>query len=389
MQTLRPAWWGGVVPTIVLPVAVGFVAVVGSGFASKGMPEFRPLDGLGVAFLLVGPVALVFRLAHRPTALAVTALATSCYFLLGYGFGPVFLALFVALATTIAGGHRNAAYPIIGVTFAVLVAYHAIRTGGDPAVWTGALFWLAVLAAVSAGSEVYRARRERSVQAAAMEAETRRRRGVQERLRIAQELHDVLGHHVSLINVQAGVALFLMDDDPEQARTALAAIKQSSRDLVREMRSTLGVRRAVDEAPPHHPVPGIDRLGALADEVRAAGLPVEIQISGEPRELPPSVDLAAYRIVQEALTNVRRHAGPATATVLLTYAEDAVTVQIDDDGADVAAAARPGEPGGGSGLPGMWERATALGGSMAAGPLPGRGFRVLARLPAGTEATGE
>lgn len=380
VQFARPAWWGGVLPTIVLPAVIAFVTVAGSAFSSRAMPEFHRLDALGVALLLVGPVALVFGIRqHRPAVLAVTAAATVAYFLLGYAFGPVFLPLFVALATTIVGGHRVPAYSIIGATFVVLVAYHAIRTGGNPAVWTGAVFWLAVLAAVIAGSEGFRARRERAAQAAATVAETAQRRGVQERLRIAQELHDVLGHHVSLINVQAGVALYLLDDDPEQARSALAAIKQSSRDLLREMRSTLGVLRAVDESPPHHPVPGIDRLPALAGDVRAAGLPVELETVGEPRELPPSVDLAAYRIVQEALTNVRRHAGPATARVRLCYSGDGITVQVDDDGMGMAD--RAGEPGSGNGLPGMRDRATALGGSMEAGPLPGRGFRVRATLP--------
>ncbi len=381
VQIRRPVWWGGVLPTIVVPAVIGFVTVIGSAFASKALPGFRPLDWVGVLFLLVGPVALVFRLANRPVALAATAAATVAWFVLGYAFGPVFLPLLAVLASTIFGGHRWPAYSIIGGTFVVLLVYHLIRTGGDPGIWSGSVFWLAVLAAVIAGSEGLRARRERTAQAAATLAETERRRGMQERLRIAQELHDVLGHHVSLINVQAGVALYLMDDDPEQARTALAAIKQSSKDLLREMRSTLGVLRAVDEAPPHHPVPGIDRLDALTAEVRAAGLPVEMEVSGEPRDLPPSVDLAAYRIVQEALTNVRRHAGDASASVQLTYADDGLTVQVDDDG--TGAAVRPGEAGGGNGIPGMRERATALGGSIEAGPLPGRGFRVRATLPAG------
>jgi signal transduction histidine kinase len=363
-----------------VPAVVGFVAVGGSAFASKVLPGFRPLDWAGVLLLLVGPVALVFRRANRPVALAVTAAATVVWFLLGYAFGPVFLPLLVVLGSTIMGGYRRFAYPILGATFVVLLVYHLIRTGGDPSIWSGSVFWLAVVTAVVAGSEGFRARRERAAQTAATLAEAERRRGVQERLRIAQELHDVLGHHVSLINVQAGVALYLMDDDPEQARSALAAIKQSSKDLLREMRSTLGVLRAVDEAPPHHPVPGIDRLDALAADVRAAGLPVELEISGEPRDLPPTVDLAAYRIVQEALTNVRRHAGNATASVQLTYDDGGLTVQVDDDGSgpDV----RPGEAGGGNGIPGMRERATALGGSMEAGPLPGRGFRVRAHLPA-------
>jgi signal transduction histidine kinase len=380
VQIRRPVWWGGVLRTILVPVVVGVVAVGGSAFTSKVLTGFRPLDWLGVLFLLVGPVALVFRRANRPVALAATAAATVTWFLLGYAFGPVFLPLLVVLASTIVNGYRRSAYPIIGGTYLVVVVFHLLRTGGDPAIWSGSAFWLAVLAAVIAGSEGFRARRERTAQAAATLAETERRRGVQERLRIAQELHDVLGHHVSLINVQAGVALYLMDDDPEQARTALAAIKQSSKDLLREMRSTLGVLRAVDEPPPHHPVPGIDRLDALAAEVRAAGLPVKLEVSGERRDLPPSVDLAAYRIVQEALTNVRRHAVDATASVQLIYSDDGLTVQIDDDGAGPGA--RPGEVGGGNGIPGMRERATALGGSIEAGPLPRRGFRVRATLPA-------
>jgi signal transduction histidine kinase len=211
--------------------------------------------------------------------------------------------------------------------------------------------------------------------ARAAAAEARRRQGSEERLRIARDLHDVLGHHISLINVQAGVALYLMDDDPEQARSALTAIKQSSRDLLREMRSTLGVLRGVDEEPPHDPVAGLSRLDDLVEATRAAGLPVTVEIGGEPRELPPSVDTAAYRIIQEALTNARKHAGPAQASVLLTYTEDGITMRIDDDGTGPA-----GTTGGGDGIPGMRERAAALGGTLTAGPRPGGGFRVDAHL---------
>ena len=384
----RPTWWGGVGPTLVLPAVLGLFTVVGSSFAAQRVPGAHPLDGVGVALLLVGPVALVFRRANQPVALAATALAVCAYLVLGYAFGPVVVPLLVALWAAVVAG-RRVAYPIIGATFVALVVLHLIRMSGDPVVWTGAVFWAAVLAAVITGGEGWRARRERLAQAAATRAEADRRRGSEERLRIAQELHDVLGHHVSLINIQAGVALYLIDDDPEQARSALAAIKQSSRDLLQEMRSTLGVLRAVDEPPPHHPMPGIDRLDALAADVRAAGLPVEVEVRGERRALPPSVDLAAYRIVQEALTNVRRHAGPATATVLLDYTDDGLTLQIDDDGAGPAKA--PDPDGGGNGLPGMRDRATALGGSMEAGQRPGGGFRVRATLPGsvGEIAVGE
>jgi signal transduction histidine kinase len=248
-----------------------------------------------------------------------------------------------------------------------------LRSPGFPL--AGASAWLAWLAAYIAAVELWRARRERREQAKAAAAEAQRRRGSEERLRIARDLHDVLGHHISLINVQAGVALYLMDDDPEQARTALTAIKQSSRDLLREMRSTLGVLRGVDEEPPHDPVAGLSRLGDLVEATRTAGLPVTVEIGGEPRELPPSVDTAAYRIVQEALTNARKHAGPAQASVLLTYTEDGITMRIDDDGTGPA-----GTTDGGDGIPGMRERATALGGTLTAGPRPGGGFRVDAHL---------
>ena len=195
---------------------------------------------------------------------------------------------------------------------------------------------------------------------------------------MARDLHDSLGHHISLINVQAGVALYLMDDDPEQARTALAAIKRSSRDLLHEMRATLGVLRGVDEEPPQHSVAGLARLDELVEATRTAGLPVTVQVAGDPRELPPSVDAAAYRIMQEALTNARKHAGPARASVRLTYTEDGILMRIDDDGAGPGG--HPRGASGGNGLPGMRERAAALGGSLTAGPRPGGGFRVDAHL---------
>jgi signal transduction histidine kinase len=188
---------------------------------------------------------------------------------------------------------------------------------------------------------------------------------------------------MSLINVQAGVALHLMDDDPEQARTALAAIKQSSGQLLREMRATLGVLRGVDEDPPRGPVAGLARLDDLLAENRAAGLPVVLEVTGERRALPPSVDHAAYRIVQEALTNTRRHAGSATATVRVRYDEDGVSVEVEDDGAGPpGTGATTDLPRGGNGIPGMRERALALGGSLSVGPRTGGGFQVHARLPA-------
>ncbi len=369
--------------TVVLPLAVGAFTVVGTTFASQGQPDARALDAIGIALLLVGPAALGVRRVQPVLAFGMAAAAAAVYLGAGYPFGPVFLAPLVALCVAVAAGHRVAAYTITGMAFTALALVHLTAHPDRPFPVAGAAGWLAWLVAVIAASEGWRARRERHAQARAVREETERRRGSEERLRIAQELHDVLGHHVSLINVQAGVALYLMDDDPEQARTALTAIKQSSRELLHEMRATLGVLRGVDERAPHQPVPGLARLDALASDTGAAGLLVTVEVCGPARDLPASVDLAAYRIVQEALTNTRKHAGPARARVVLRYDEAGLTVQVDDDGRGALAAPESGPAGsGGNGLPGMRERVQALGGTITAGPCPEGGFRVRAFLPA-------
>jgi signal transduction histidine kinase len=277
----------------------------------------------------------------------------------------------------VAGGHRRAAYVIAAVTYTSLVVLHATRSPGL-GLLVGALAWLAWLAVVVTAAELWRSHRTRLAQEVAIREGAERRRAGEERLRLARELHDVLGHHVSLINVQAGVALYLMDDDPEHARKALAAIKESSRELLREMRSTLGVLRGVDEDPPRHPAAGLARLDDLVADSDAAGLPVEVHVHGDRRPLPAGVDLAAYRIVQEALTNSRRHAHAGHAVVSLRFTDDELTVQVDDDGR-----ADPADPPpvAGNGLSGMRERATALGGSLTAGARPNGGFRVCGHLP--------
>lgn len=371
----RPTWWAGVLPTAVLPAAVGLLTFVGTGWAQSRGTGLRPLDAAGVVLLLAGPAALVVRRWNPPVVYAGIVAVLIGYLAAGYPFGPVPLAAFVALGTTVGRGHRLPGYAVTAVALAAGVLVHVLRYPAAGVPLSGISGWLAWAAAYVAAVELWRARRDRREQARAARAEAERRRGSEERLRIARDLHDVLGHHVSLINVQAGVALYLMDDDPEQARSALTAIKQSSRDLLHEMRSTLGVLRGVDEEPPHQPVAGLARLADLVAATREAGLPVEVSISGEPRELPPSVDTAAYRIMQEALTNARKHAGPAQASVLLTYTEDGVSMRIDDDGAGPL-----GSSDGGNGLPGMRERAAALGGTLTAGPRPGGGFRVDAHL---------
>lgn len=198
-------------------------------------------------------------------------------------------------------------------------------------------------------------------------------------MRIARELHDVLAHNISMINVQAGVAGHLIDRQPEQAREALVTIKEASREALRELRGTLGLLRGVDDEAPRAPAPGLARLGELIERHHSAGLAVRVVTTGEVRPLAPGADLAAYRIVQESLTNVVRHASADTATVTMAYGPRDVVITVDDDGISPPAASGPA----GNGLTGMRERATAAGGDLSAGPRPDgvRGFRVRASLP--------
>jgi signal transduction histidine kinase len=227
-------------------------------------------------------------------------------------------------------------------------------------------------------AEVAMAGRQRRLDAERTRAEEARRRAGEERMRIARELHDVLAHNISLINAQAGVALHLMDEQPGQSRSALQAIKQASNDALGELRSVLDILRRGDEAqPPRAPASGLAHLNSLVAGVSATGLRVRTRVEGTPRPLPAGVDLAAFRIVQEALTNVTRHAGPATATVLVRYGADDLTVQVDDGGRGPSATRSPG----GNGIRGMRERVAALGGELTIDARPGGGFRVQARFP--------
>jgi signal transduction histidine kinase len=361
---------------IAVALVVGVVTVVGTRFAALDQPQARPLDMLGIALLVVGSAALLAR-RRWPVAVLATAVAAMLSFRgLGYPVGPVFLASFVALVTAVARGHRWPSVAVIAAGGMASIGWYALNNPGEQLPWGGIGAVAAWLAALIAVAELWRARKQRLAQDRATRAEVARRQISDERLRIAQELHDLLGHHISLINVQASVALHLMDDNPEQARTALTAIKQSSRDLLREMRTTLGVLRGVDKPPPHQPVAGLAQLDELVTQTRDAGLPVEVEVKGTARDLPAGVDLAAYRIVQEALTNVRKHAGPAHITVHVGYHDDTVNVEIDDDGVGPT-----GDLNGGNGLAGMRERAAALGGILHAGPRSGGGFSVHAVLP--------
>ncbi|SHL66139.1 MULTISPECIES: sensor histidine kinase [Streptomyces] len=207
-----------------------------------------------------------------------------------------------------------------------------------------------------------------------------------ERARIARELHDVVAHNVSVMVVQADGAAYVLDAAPEQARQALETISGTGRQALAEMRRLLGVLRTGEQAEggEYVPQPGVEQLADLIDQVRGAGLPVDFRVVGEPRPLPSSVELTAYRIVQEALTNTRKHGGPSvSATVRLTYRDDDLDLLVEDDGrgAQHELYESGGEDGLGHGLIGMRERVGMVGGILDAGPRPGGGFRVNAVLP--------
>ena len=199
-----------------------------------------------------------------------------------------------------------------------------------------------------------------------------------ERARIARELHDVIAHDVSVMVVQAQGAARVLEGEQPEVRAALAAIETTGREAVDEMRRLLGVLRRSDEEMAFAPQPSLTALDALMTAVREAGLPVALEIVGDPVALPPGVDLSAYRIVQEALTNALKHAGPARARVVVRYAADAVELEVSDDGAGVADA-----PGTGHGLVGMRERVALYGGDLQAGRLHEGGWTLRARLPLG------
>jgi signal transduction histidine kinase len=377
----RPARWRNWRVDLAIALGVCAVQVVFTHFAAQDQPERRSLDVLAYAPLTIGPVALVARRRYPVAVLAIAFCATLAYWVIGYPRGPIFIAQIVALFAVVTAGQRLAALLVLALGY-VSFLWLPYLLGREPAPSLAAALGLAAWLLVLLGSaEFVRARRERTREAVRMREEEARRRASEERLRIARDLHDVLAHNISLINVQAGVALHLMDERPEQARTALSAIKQASKDALTELRSVLDILRGGDEHAPRAPAPTLARLDDLVSRAAAAGLAVRTEIEGEARALPSGVDGAAFRVVQEALTNVTRHAGPATATVRLSYGERDLTVQVDDDGLGSVPHGEHSTLGSGKGIVGMRERVTVLGGDLEAGPRPGGGFRVRARLP--------
>jgi signal transduction histidine kinase len=374
-------------PTI---AEAGLPVLVAAGFAvgSALLADAKTLGPVGYGLLIVGAAALLVRRTHPVAALAGTVIPAFAYDLLNFPGGLCTIAVGVALYSVADAGHVRTGIGAIVAVVGGFLAIGVVFGRGHVFDLVTALWFAGWLVASLILGETTRSRRAylEEVEQRALEAErTRedeaRRRAGEERIRIARELHDILAHRISMISVQSGVGAHLMDRDPDQARRALVAVNQASKEALQELRATLGLLRQVDAPEPRSPAPGLAQLEGVMASATAAGVEVRLDVSGRPRVLPTGVDLAAYRIVQESLTNVIRHARAATARIAIAYRRTEVVIEVEDDGRGVDEGEAEPVAGGGNGLIGMRERATALGGVLEAGPLAGGGFRVLARLP--------
>jgi signal transduction histidine kinase len=346
-----------------------------AGWLGTAAHRGHPRPGLADYLLLAaGGAALLARRRYPVPVLAVAVAAAAVAAALG-GAAVPWLVLAAAFVNAVFYRKRGAAIAslVAGYLIAVWPPWKIGTRGNTSAAF--ALGLLAGLITLLLAAELIRVRNQRAVAIRNRQAEEARRRASDERLAIARDLHDVVAHNISVINVQANTALHLMDRQPERAREALAAIHEVSRQALGELRSVLGVLRTDSAEAPLVPSPGLDRVGELAAHTRTAGIAVRVEQQGVARPVPAGVDAAAYRIVQEALTNTVRHSGGRAATIRVRYDPDALTIEVDDDGRAVPL------PHPGNGVAGMTERARALGGTLDAGPRPGGGFRVLARLP--------
>ncbi|TMS00491.1 sensor histidine kinase [Nonomuraea basaltis] len=347
-----------------------------------GTPGASALD---LAAVLVGSLVLV---AWRRAPLVPLVVSTACMLVYAAHAEPGPPAAFPVLVSVFAAvraDHRLAAALASAVFLGAGLAVNLPDADGsgqnlrNTALLVGWFLAAGVAATVTRHRHAYLEQAEqRAAEAERTREEAARRRAGEERLRIARELHDSLTHSISIIKVQAGVAVHLARKRGEEVPAALLAIQEASSDAMRELRATLEVLRDADgSSDGEAPASGLDRLGDLVERARSTGLPATVTISGVRRELPAEVDRAAYRIVQEALTNVSRHAGGATAAIRVDYAGEELIVQVDDDGT----ASKDAPPVPGVGLLGMRERVTALGGRLRAEPRPEGGFTVRAELP--------
>lgn len=377
------------------PLGVGLVvALVVAGSAAEAYPahhyaglhlRYRPSPALFV-LLAVAALLLLWRRSHPVAVYAVSVLAVAGWAAAGQVYGAALVMVLVSFYSLAAARSR---WPVV-VSLGMLGSLGIWLAGGlgGPWGWLGGPqldMWAEMVAAGAAGAFVA-ARRHwklseqlRQEQVEWARQEEIRQQVTAERLRIARELHDVVAHSMAMINVQASAAATLLDTDRLRAGESIQAIRAASKDGLRELRSILDVLRQVDEAGPSVVLPGRNGLQALAEAARAAGIGITLKCATDLESLSPRSALAAYRIVQESLTNVIRHASGSSAQVTLWEEDGSVIIDVVDDG---RGAEELFAEGAGAGLVGMGERARALGGRFEAGPVLAGGFRVHAELPA-------
>ncbi|HEV7741203.1 MAG TPA: sensor histidine kinase [Pseudolysinimonas sp.] len=383
-------WWGVEGPpewrmprwaTLWLPVLVSFALQVPAAIIVSRVAGLGPRDSaLSILIALVGPLALIAARRFPGPVVAFTAVAASLDLFVNENGGPPYVALAFAILSAVVRGQRIWAWISIGACWIGTITIAGIMGRAEWTPFRIAGTTLGILIVFGIG-EGLRSRRERASEYRRLASERRQSTVQAERVRIARELHDVLAHSLSQINVQAGVGLHLMDKQPEKAKEALASIKETSKTALDEVRSVLGMLRAegspVDA--PLVPEPDLDRLPSLISTASTASVTVHLVDRLAHAEIPAQAQLAMYRIVQESLTNVARHAsGAKRVDVELERAGDSYRVSVRDDG---RAAAETASEAGGRGLLGMRERAELLGGHLSAGPADGGGFVVSAEIP--------
>jgi signal transduction histidine kinase len=358
--------------------------VFDNGPVGSGVP--RGTLALGYALVLSHTLPIVLR-RRFPLAVLATTVASGLAFA-ALGLPPETLALAILVAAYSVAAYSDRWVALAGLAAAAAGSAAIQLTPGrfqnptpvSNTLVIGAAWLLGYFVGVR---RAYIARlEERTAELEQAREELAGRAVAEERLRLARELHDLVAHSMIVIAVQSGVGAHVASTQPEEAAKALAAIEATSRAALEELRRLLGVLRQ-DSEPKGDltPVPGLADLDSLLAEVAKAGLAVRLRVEGTPSQLPTGVDLSAYRIVQEALTNVVKHAGPARAQVVVGYRDQAVTLEVTDDGRGGATLAGDSRAGTGHGLIGMRERVAAFGGDLETGPRPGGGFRVAARLP--------
>ncbi|WP_328619530.1 sensor histidine kinase [Streptomyces sp. NBC_00354] len=385
-----------------LPAVGEIVYAMGSLWISATMlrnwPDpngyWRDTDALAYALLAAVYLPLVLRRRFPVAVLISTALCTGCYFTLGYYHAVAVCGLALALYTVASLRERRvSARCAVGALLVLLWGTRLAEPGIGP-LSVGFVTVTTIVCWVTGDGA--RRLRELTRQLRREQEEKARRAVMEERIQIARELHDVIAHHVSVVSVQSGLAGYVFASDPPTARRALDIIGDSAHEALAEMRRMLLVLREDGRAPAEQDPPrvsGLGRLDELVKRVAEAGVPVDVRITGTAYALPPGIDLCAYRVVQEALTNVIKHAPAAHTTVHVHYAQDEVSVRVKDDGSGRTeargvhvSAAAPGSAG--QGLIGMRERATIYHGTVTAEPAPEGGFEVRLRVPVPRAATG-